>query len=974
LAEGVLPTENEDWGFFGTIADKVESTRAKAVWNAAFPLVVKKFEMTPTRTRAFLDSTMGRHFADKVLEAAAKVAGVNLRDIETDAELEKEWAKITNRHIVAGVVEALKTPDRFSSRRDLLKLPESEMPLDEVDILPSENEDWGFFGTLSHRLGSTLASTAWNAAFPLVVKALKMTSVRVQAFLDSTMGRHFADQVLNAAADEAGLDLFTSANTDAKVAAQWKKVTDRHLATAIAVALKTPRNFLDKTSVEKLPESDLPPDKGGVDESKMAEIDAYLQDLEGAARKYAESWVAFARRPSTVKEPHAATVGADKAKEIRKALADLGVKVPKTEGLQEGTDWRDKSDDLPTTSSKLPSWAAMKRSLTALSDAQESLRGVAVAAVRAFSGSPVSDMEKTWGVHETAVENLQQAYPKFLKDLRGAAPEESAAEGQTDEATLMRATPQWRRAVEQLAKQQGQTLLIVTPLPGAQSLGFASGPIMVPQADFMTWMENKRKLFRVIYTSSQGAEAEAGADGAVPAEGMDEAGGDYAGFCRQATDSQLRAIIAKEHKANRRKDRDTAEAEAKRRGWDEADIKDARTESTDEAKGGARYECMECGAKFMSSSPSPKCPKCKSQDLELAEGSIPQGAMDEVSPPGFSGTTKAMKKHGEISNPFALAWSMYKKGARPHKKKEKGKPRYVKPETYAKQKRARVARVREAVGPELPDTVVEELADLVFWPAEDGAIASLGEAWEQGAALLEGQDASVKAAFARWQALVQEATGDALEESLVSHIIEGAAGETGGGDGQKAQAVVETLQRQLTAAARDAEELRATCESLTTKLSQAEATRDDAWGRAASVEADIMRVRKQRDEATALLSRPVKPTEPQLVEAAVGLVTQMLPELRKFRSVLAEVTTTEQLLETVVGLRGLVRVEGDRRGGDPERKAETKPAKGQTMALPAGGVCSTIDESAQPGRATGTVPQGVRAAAGAVRKLSLPHP
>lgn len=66
-------------------------------------------------------------------------------------------------------------------------------------------------------------------------------------------------------------------------------------------------------------------------------------------------------------------------------------------------------------------------------------------------------------------------------------------------------------------------------------------------------------------------------------ESVDEAGGDYAGFCRQATDAQLRAIIAKEHKANRRKDRDTAEAEAKRRGWDAADIKDARNESADDA-------------------------------------------------------------------------------------------------------------------------------------------------------------------------------------------------------------------------------------------------------------------------------------------------------------------------------------------------------------------------------------------------------
>lgn len=46
--------------------------------------------------------------------------------------------------------------------------------------------------------------------------------------------------------------------------------------------------------------------------------------------------------------------------------------------------------------------------------------------------------------------------------------------------------------------------------------------------------------------------------------------------------------------------------------------------------------------------------------------------LNEVSPPGWSGTVKAMKKHKkEISNPFALAWHMKKKGAKPHYKPEK---------------------------------------------------------------------------------------------------------------------------------------------------------------------------------------------------------------------------------------------------------------------------------------------------------------
>ena len=41
----------------------------------------------------------------------------------------------------------------------------------------------------------------------------------------------------------------------------------------------------------------------------------------------------------------------------------------------------------------------------------------------------------------------------------------------------------------------------------------------------------------------------------------------------------------------------------------------------------------------------------------------------EVSPPGFKGTVKAMKKRHsrEIDNPWALAWHMKNKGYKSHK-------------------------------------------------------------------------------------------------------------------------------------------------------------------------------------------------------------------------------------------------------------------------------------------------------------------
>ncbi len=86
---------------------------------------------------------------------------------------------------------------------------------------------------------------------------------------------------------------------------------------------------------------------------------------------------------------------------------------------------------------------------------------------------------------------------------------------------------------------------------------------------------------------------------------------------------------------------------------------------------------------------------CRPFDLTEATYKV---SLDEVSPPGWSGTVKAMKGEGGtklkkykdepgdpdepkgIDNPWALAWHLHKKGAKPHYKPEPGKPKYRPPE------------------------------------------------------------------------------------------------------------------------------------------------------------------------------------------------------------------------------------------------------------------------------------------------------
>ena len=64
----------------------------------------------------------------------------------------------------------------------------------------------------------------------------------------------------------------------------------------------------------------------------------------------------------------------------------------------------------------------------------------------------------------------------------------------------------------------------------------------------------------------------------------------------------------------------------------------------------------------------------KTMSDTMAEVKANEKKLLEVSPPGFKGTVKAMKKHDDIDNPYALAWHMKNKGDEAHYKSKDGKP------------------------------------------------------------------------------------------------------------------------------------------------------------------------------------------------------------------------------------------------------------------------------------------------------------
>jgi hypothetical protein len=68
----------------------------------------------------------------------------------------------------------------------------TETRMTNSSILPTENEAWGFWGTMGEN-----AAAAWPRAFSAIRQATDADDHAVRAFLDSRHGRHFADEVSN---------------------------------------------------------------------------------------------------------------------------------------------------------------------------------------------------------------------------------------------------------------------------------------------------------------------------------------------------------------------------------------------------------------------------------------------------------------------------------------------------------------------------------------------------------------------------------------------------------------------------------------------------------------------------------------------------------------------------------------------------------------------------------------------------------
>jgi hypothetical protein len=85
----VLPTENEAWGFYGTMSryryDLGDLHDMQGTWRMAFAALMNAFPGAPSKAiRKFLDSKPGRHFGDAVTDA---FGGASAEDSPIDSKV-----------------------------------------------------------------------------------------------------------------------------------------------------------------------------------------------------------------------------------------------------------------------------------------------------------------------------------------------------------------------------------------------------------------------------------------------------------------------------------------------------------------------------------------------------------------------------------------------------------------------------------------------------------------------------------------------------------------------------------------------------------------------------------------------------------------------------------------------------------------------------------------------------------------------
>jgi len=136
---------------------------------------------------------------------------------------------------------------------------------------------------------------------------------------------------------------------------------------------------------------------------------------------------------------------------------------------------------------------------------------------------------------------------------------------------------------------------------------------------------------------------------------------------------------------------------------------------------------------------------------------IIKNVIREVAPKGWEGTVKAMKKHKDIDNPWALAWSMKNKGYKSHKRESMNEG----VEYFKSKKKKEEQKLREMIR----DMIVVVESDLPITTRRDKTVTVVHK--RSGKELVITDTPSARKKYKRMGYLVSEANTSEIRKKLL---------------------------------------------------------------------------------------------------------------------------------------------------------------------------------------------------------------
>ena len=158
-----LPTNNEEWGFWGTSVSN--GYDAALTWDTASRFFAKTFDLTPEETRTLLDARFGRHLADDLsfIDGGPSTAEAITTHLEK-RYADKGWRKHYEKAIREETGKRIAQHAPQSKAEIFTRIAQTHLNIDTLEERKSDSLDFHDVGVLNIKAALEAAFEAGKAS------------------------------------------------------------------------------------------------------------------------------------------------------------------------------------------------------------------------------------------------------------------------------------------------------------------------------------------------------------------------------------------------------------------------------------------------------------------------------------------------------------------------------------------------------------------------------------------------------------------------------------------------------------------------------------------------------------------------------------------------------------------------------------------------------------------------------------------